>query len=247
MKREQAAFAGEVSGHYYFADFHGVDTGLVPALMILQLVSEAGVPLADLLADMREHYFLSGEINSTVDDVPMKLQQLKETYADGQIAHLDGVSIDYEDWHFNVRPSNTEPLLRLNLEALTQADMEHRRDEVLSLIRSGSSCTNRARMTSFRDLSKVAGPTLEREPFSFAAACRVAFSDTDAQGIVYYGRYAPYFDVARVEYFRNLGLAAHEHNDRDGELVMRHFAIALSGSGNVRRLAGSLLPCLEDR
>ena len=138
MKREQAAFAGEVSGHYYFQDFYGVDTGIVPALMMLQLVSESGGPLSQLVEPLRNTYFISGEINSTVHDVPMKLQQLKERYADAQITHVDGVSVDYDDWHFNVRPSNTEPLLRLNLEAFSQHEMEQRRDEVLGLIRSES-------------------------------------------------------------------------------------------------------------
>ncbi|MCZ4496300.1 MAG: phosphomannomutase/phosphoglucomutase [Thermoleophilia bacterium] len=138
LAKEQAAFAGEISGHYYFSGFHGVDTGVVPALMILQLVSESGGGLAALIDPLRAKYFISGEINTRVDDVPMKLQQLKETYADARITHVDGVSIDYDDWHFNVRPSNTEPLLRLNLESLVSVeDMEARRDEVLNLIRSG--------------------------------------------------------------------------------------------------------------
>jgi phosphomannomutase len=139
IKAEGAAFAGEVSGHYYFSGFYGVDTGIVPALMMLQLVSEHGGKLSTLLAELRSHYFISGEINSRVDDVPMKLQQLKERYADARISHLDGVSIDYDDWHCNVRPSNTEPLLRLNLEAFSEADREARRDEVLELFRSSSS------------------------------------------------------------------------------------------------------------
>ena len=139
MKLEDAAFAGEVSGHYYFRDFYGVDTGLVPALMVLQLVSESGGPLSTLLEPLHERYFISGEINSRVDDVPLKLQQLKERYSDGTITHTDGVSVDFDTWHFNVRPSNTEPLLRLNLESVvSQADMEQRRDEVLGLIRSAS-------------------------------------------------------------------------------------------------------------
>jgi len=137
IKAEGAAFAGEISGHYYFAGFHGVDTGVVPALMLLQLVSESGGGLSDLVAPLRARYHISGEINSTVVDVPMKLQQLKETYADARITHVDGVSIDYDDWHCNLRPSNTEPLLRLNLESVvSEADMERRRDEVLALIRS---------------------------------------------------------------------------------------------------------------
>ncbi|MBC7461020.1 MAG: phosphomannomutase/phosphoglucomutase [Thermoleophilia bacterium] len=144
IKQEDAAFAGEISGHYYFRGFHGVDTGVVPALMLLQLVSESGGGLSDLINPIRAKYFISGEINSAVDDVPIKLQQLKETFADARISHIDGVSIDYDDWHFNVRPSNTEPLLRLNLESVTSwADMEARRDEVLGIIRSSS----RARIT----------------------------------------------------------------------------------------------------
>lgn len=139
LKKENAAFAGEISGHYYFREFHGVDTGVVPALMLLQLVSESGGGLSDLVAPLRAKYHISGEINSTVADVAMKLQQLKETYADARITHVDGVSVDYDDWHFNVRPSNTEPLLRLNLESLvSQEDMEQRRDQVLALIRSDS-------------------------------------------------------------------------------------------------------------
>lgn len=138
MRKEDAAFAGEVSGHYYFRDYYGVDTGIVPALIMLQLVSEAGGSLAQLLQPLRDRYFLSGEINSRVDDVPMKLQQLKEQYRDARISHVDGVSVDYDDWHFNVRPSNTEPLLRLCLEAYSQDQMEQRRDEVLGLIRSES-------------------------------------------------------------------------------------------------------------
>ena len=140
LKAEDAAFAGEISGHYYFRGYHGVDTGVVPAVMLLQLVSESGGGLSDLVAPLRDKYFISGEINSTVTDVPMKLQQLKERYADAKVTHVDGVSVDYDDWHFNVRPSNTEPLLRLNLESVvSQADMEQRRDEVLGLIRSDSS------------------------------------------------------------------------------------------------------------
>jgi phosphomannomutase len=139
LRAEDAAFAGEISGHYYFRGYHGVDTGVIPALMMLQLVSESGGGLADLVAPLRAKYHISGEINSTVEDVPMKLQQLKETFADARISHIDGVSVDYDDWHFNVRPSNTEPLLRLNLESLvSHEDMERRRDEVLGLIRSSS-------------------------------------------------------------------------------------------------------------
>jgi phosphomannomutase len=136
IREEGAVFAGEVSGHYYFGDFYGVDTGIVPALLMLELVSKRGGSLAKLLEPLRERYHISGEINSRVDDVAVKLQELKERFGPGaEISHLDGVSIDFPDWHFNVRPSNTEPLLRLNLEAFDADDMERRRDEVLAVIR----------------------------------------------------------------------------------------------------------------
>jgi phosphomannomutase len=137
IRKEDAVFAGEVSGHYYFRDFYYSDTGVVPALVMLELLSRAGKPLSELLRPYHERYFISGEINSTVDDVPVRLQALKDRYAGkaNRVSHLDGVSFEFDDWHFNVRPSNTEPLLRLNLEALDQATMEARRDEVLALIR----------------------------------------------------------------------------------------------------------------
>jgi phosphomannomutase len=137
MREEQAQFAGEVSGHYYFREFYGVDTGIVPALVMLELISRKGGSLAALLEPLRSRYFISGEINTPVRDVPVKLQELKDRFgAGGRISHVDGVSIDFDDWHFNVRPSNTEPLLRLNLEAFSQEEMERRRDEVLAVIRA---------------------------------------------------------------------------------------------------------------
>ena len=140
MRKEEALFAGEVSAHYYFRDFSQADTGVVPFLVMLELISRAGKRLSELLAPYREQYFLSGEINTPVTDVAVKLQELKEHYAaaGGQLSHLDGLSVDFDDWHFNVRPSNTEPLLRLNLEALAEEQMEEKRDEVLALIRRGS-------------------------------------------------------------------------------------------------------------
>jgi phosphomannomutase len=138
MRKDDAVFGGEVSGHYYFRDFSQADTGVVPFLLMLELVSQKGRKLSEILAPLRSHYFLSGEINTPVADVALKLQDLKERYSaeGGRISHLDGISVDFDDWHFNVRPSNTEPLLRLNLEAFSEAEMERRRDEVLSLIRS---------------------------------------------------------------------------------------------------------------
>ncbi len=137
MRKEDAAFGGEVSGHYYFRDFTQADSGVVPFLLMLDLVSRSGRRLSEILAPLRERHFITGEINTPVADVALKLQELKERYAsEGRVSHLDGISVDADDWHFNVRPSNTEPLLRLNLEADSRALMERKRDEVLQLIRS---------------------------------------------------------------------------------------------------------------
>ena len=136
MREEGAVFGGEVSAHYYFRDFTQADSGVVPFLLMLELLSKRGRKLSELLAPYRERFFITGEINTPVADVEAKLRELEERYADGRITHLDGVSVDYDDWHFNVRPSNTEPLLRLNLEASSQEQMDERRDEVLELIRA---------------------------------------------------------------------------------------------------------------
>jgi phosphomannomutase len=138
MRKEGAAFAGEVSAHYYFRDFTQADSGVVPFLLMLELLSRRRRKLSELLAPYRERFFLTGEINTPVADVPLKLQELKEHYSasGGRVSHLDGVSIEFDDWHFNVRPSNTEPLLRLNLEALSSELMEEKRDEVLAQIRA---------------------------------------------------------------------------------------------------------------
>ena len=136
MRKEDAVFGGEVSAHYYFRDFSQADSGVVPFLLLVELISKSGRKLSELLAPYREQFFLTGEINTPVADVAQKLRELEERYADATVTHLDGISVDYEDWHFNVRPSNTEPLLRLNLEAFSQEEMERKRDEVLELIRS---------------------------------------------------------------------------------------------------------------
>ena len=135
MRDENAAFGGEVSGHFYFRENWFADNGMIPALLVLETIGREGRRLGELLAPLRERYHLSGEINSRVDDVPRALARIEERYGDGRITRLDGVSVDYDDWHFNVRPSNTEPLLRLNLEAGRRDDMERRRDEVISVIR----------------------------------------------------------------------------------------------------------------
>ena len=137
MRDEGAIFGGEVSGHYYFRDFYCADSGSIPALLMLELISGDGPSLAELMADFRSRYFISGEINSEVADQEAKMAEIEQRHSDGEITHLDGVSVDYPDWHFNVRPSNTEPLLRLNLESLVSPeDMAEKRDELLALIRS---------------------------------------------------------------------------------------------------------------
>jgi phosphomannomutase len=137
MRKEGAAFAGEVSGHYYFRDFSQADSGVVPFLLMLELISKRGRPLSEILAPLRSRYFITGELNTPVADVALKLQELKERYgSQGRVSHLDGISVDFPDWHFNVRPSNTEPLLRLNLEATSEKLMDEKRDEVLAVIRS---------------------------------------------------------------------------------------------------------------
>jgi phosphomannomutase len=136
MRDEGAAFGGEVSGHYYFRDFYCADSGTIPALLILELLSQKGRRMSELLAEFRSRYFISGEINSEVADGEGRMRELAERYSDAEVSWLDGVSVDYPDWHFNVRPSNTEPLLRLNLESLVSPEhMEEKRDEVLGLIR----------------------------------------------------------------------------------------------------------------
>ena len=137
MREEGAAFGGEVSGHYYFRDFSQADSGVVPFLLMLELLSKQGRKLSEILADYRNRYFLTGELNTPVADVAAKLGELEQRFgSEGEVSHLDGVSIDAGDWHMNVRPSNTEPLLRLNLEARTPELMERKRDEVLAAIRS---------------------------------------------------------------------------------------------------------------
>jgi phosphomannomutase len=137
MREEDAVFGGEVSGHYYFHDFYCADSGTIPALLILELLCTRGARMSELLEPYRSNYFISGEINSEVSDQDGKLEELAAKYEDGHQYHLDGLSVEYDDWHFNVRPSNTEPLLRLCLESLrSREDMERRRDEVLAVIRS---------------------------------------------------------------------------------------------------------------
>jgi phosphomannomutase len=137
MREEGAVFGGEVSGHYYFRDFSQADSGVIPFLLMLELVSRRGQKLSEILTAYRERFFITGELNTPVADVALKLQELKERFGtEGNVSHLDGLSIEAEDWHMNVRPSNTEPLLRLNLEARSPELMARKRDEVLDVIRT---------------------------------------------------------------------------------------------------------------
>ena len=138
MRETGAVFGGEVTGHYYFRDNFFADNGFIPALLMLELMSKKGQSLQELLEPLRQRYFISGEINTklpSMDDVPATLEAISKRFADGHQYALDGVSVEYPDWHFNVRPSNTEPLLRLNLEAMNQATMQAKTAEVLSVIR----------------------------------------------------------------------------------------------------------------
>jgi phosphomannomutase len=139
MRETNAIFGGEVTGHYYFRDNFYADNGFIPALLMLELMSKKGQSLHELLQPLARKYFISGEINTklaSMDLVPAKLDQIAAKYSNGHQYTLDGLSVEYADWHFNVRPSNTEPLLRLNLEATTPEMMAAKRDEVVALIRS---------------------------------------------------------------------------------------------------------------
>jgi phosphomannomutase len=139
MRETNAIFGGEVTGHYYFRDNFYADNGFIPALLMLELMSKKGQSLHQLVEPLRRKYFISGEINTKLASmaaVPRKLEAIALQYANGHQYTLDGISVEYPDWHFNVRPSNTEPLLRLNLEAKTETLMAEKRDEVLGLIRA---------------------------------------------------------------------------------------------------------------
>jgi phosphomannomutase len=139
MREENAIFGGEVTGHYYFRDNFYADKGFIPALLILELMSRKGQTLRELLEPLRKKYFISGEINTRVSDIRKaqeKIDGLSAMYQAGRVYSMDGVSAEFPDWHFNVRGSNTEPMLRLNLEAATPELMAQKRDEVLSYIRS---------------------------------------------------------------------------------------------------------------
>jgi phosphomannomutase len=137
MAETGAVFGGEHSGHYYFREHYRADSGLIAALHVLEEMSKAGKPLSELLQPFRR-YVDSGEINSTVTDQAGKIEEIAQRYADGRQDRLDGLTVEYDDWWFNVRPSNTEPLLRLNVEARTQELLDEKTAELLRVIRGGS-------------------------------------------------------------------------------------------------------------
>jgi phosphomannomutase len=135
MKKYNAIFGGEHSGHFYFRNNWFADSGLIALLVCLELISEENKPLSALVKSI-DPYFRSGEINSRVDDIPRKLKEIEKHYSSGKIDHLDGVTVDFGEWWFNVRPSNTEPLLRLNIEVNTKEKLEKKKEELLRLIRT---------------------------------------------------------------------------------------------------------------
>ena len=135
MKKHNAIFGGEHSGHFYFRKNFFADSGMIALLVCLELISEKNQPLSALVKSI-DSYFRSGEINSQVENIPQKLELLEKNYSGGKVDHLDGLTIDFGDWWFNLRPSNTEPLLRLNIEATSQEILEQKKKELLKLIRS---------------------------------------------------------------------------------------------------------------
>jgi phosphomannomutase len=134
MRDEDIPFGGEHSGHFYFRRNWFADSGMIALMQCLNVLGAAEGPVSSVIAPLDKRS-RSGEINSTVRDIPTKLAALQTQYADAHIDHLDGITIEYPDWWMNVRASNTEPLLRLNVEGDTRALMEQHRDEALALIR----------------------------------------------------------------------------------------------------------------
>jgi phosphomannomutase len=135
MRDNKAVYAGELSGHYYFQDNFYTESSSLAVLRIANIVSRSDKPLSELIKPLRR-YFASGEINSQVKDTEAVLLRLKRDYSNGRVFELDGVSVEFADWWFNVRCSNTEPLIRLNVEARDPETMEQKRDELLAVIRS---------------------------------------------------------------------------------------------------------------
>jgi len=135
MKKHNAVFGGEHSGHFYFRNNWFADSGLIALVVCLELISQEGRPLSDLVRSI-DTYVRSGEINSRLENIPQKLSQIESHYSDGKIDHLDGLTVDFGEWWFNLRPSNTEPLLRLNVETASKEMLGRKTAELLKLIRS---------------------------------------------------------------------------------------------------------------
>ena len=133
MREKNALFGGELSGHYYFRENFFADSAIIALIEVLNILSSKNVPMSNLVAPLMK-YCSTGEINFKVTDKDKKIKQIAENFKDGKIDYLDGVTIEYKDWWFNVRKSNTEPLLRLNLEGNTKAIMEQRKKQVIDII-----------------------------------------------------------------------------------------------------------------
>jgi phosphomannomutase len=140
LGQEDALFATEGTGHYYFRDFFYADSGILPSLIMMEILSKKGTALSGLLKPLESTYFISGEINTPISQDPQgKMEEIAQVFgAGGEVEWIDGLSVRFDDWHFNLRPSNTEPLLRLNLEATSRALMEQKRDAILKVIQTES-------------------------------------------------------------------------------------------------------------
>ncbi len=136
MKSEDALFGGEMSSHFYFRDNYYRDNGIIPLLLILEILSEKNTTLSQIVAPFINKYFITGELNFETEKKDEIIEATKEKYSDGKQEFIDGLSVEYSDWRFNLRKSNTEPLLRLNLEALSKDKMEEKRDEIVNFIKS---------------------------------------------------------------------------------------------------------------
>jgi len=136
LRDQNALYGAESSGHTYYRDYWHSDCGMIPPMQVLEYLSETGSKLSEVVAPVLGKYFISGEINSDVEDKEGKMNEIAEKYKDADVSRLDGVAVEYSDYRFCVRPSNTESLLRLTLEAKSKELMEVKRDEVLAIIRS---------------------------------------------------------------------------------------------------------------
>jgi len=135
MRQEDCLFAGENTGHFYYRDNFYADNGLIPFLQILEILSQSGQKMSALAKPYRKNYPVSGEINTKVKDKDKVIQEAEKKYNDGQIDHIDGVSVEYKDWRFNLRKSNTEPVIRLNVEAKSKRKVDKKVKELLEIIK----------------------------------------------------------------------------------------------------------------